>query len=97
MFLVSGIERMIALGLQVALSLFVFKAVAERKWQYFIYAVLIHAGVDMIAVLFQKGAIKNVFIVEGLVLLATLIVGYISIRLSKKKLGSDEAFAGNIS
>ena len=85
MFLVSGGERMIALVLQIALSLFVFKAVVEKKWQYFAYAILIHAGIDMLAVLFQRGIIKNVFLLEGIILLATVAVAIVAFKINKKK------------
>lgn len=85
MFMISGVERMVALVLQIALSLFVFKAVMEKKWQYFAYAILIHAGIDMFAVLYQKSIITNIFLLEGIILIATVIVGIIALRINKKK------------
>lgn len=85
LFLITGVERMIALALQIALSLFVFKAVTEKKWQFFAYAILIHAGIDMPAVLFQKGIITNVFLLEGTILVLTLIVIFAAFRINKKE------------
>lgn len=84
-FLVSGIERLIALVLQIALSLFVLKAAAEKKWLYFIYAILIHAGVDMLAILFQTDIIRDIYVLEALVLLATAAAAIIAFRISKRK------------
>ena len=84
-FLVSGIERLIAFALQIALSLFVFKAVVGKKWLYFVYAVLIHAGVDMIAVLYLKEIIKNIFVMEGIVFLVTAVVAIIAVRINKRE------------
>ena len=91
LFLITGVERMIALVLQIALSLFVFKAVVEKKWQYFAYAILIHAGIDMFAVLYQKGIIENVFLLEGIILLLTVIVAIVAVRINKKERVSEQA------
>ena len=86
MFLISGVERMIALVLQVALSVFVLKAVVEKKWLYFAYAILIHAGVDMIAVLYQRGYIfKDIFLMEGIILLITIAVAFAAFKIYKRK------------
>lgn len=84
-FLVSGIERLIALVLQIALSLFVLKAAAEKKWRYFLYAILIHAGIDMLAILYQIKIIRDVYLLEGLVLLATAAVTMVAFRICKRK------------
>jgi uncharacterized membrane protein YhfC len=84
MFLVVGIERLIALTLQVSLSLFVFKAAVDKKWQFFIYAVLIHAGIDMIAVLGQRGYISNMFVLEGIISLITIASTVVAFRVSKR-------------
>lgn len=90
MFLMSGVERLIALVLQIALSLFVFKAIAEKKWQYFVYAILIHAGVDMIAVLFQKGIITNMYVLEGIVLIATIVTAIVAFKINNRKSAFEE-------
>jgi uncharacterized membrane protein YhfC len=83
-FLVVGIERVVALTLQVALSLLVFKAVRDKKWLYFIYAILIHAGVDMVAVLGQRGYISNMFVLEGIILLMTIASIVFALKVSKR-------------
>ena len=84
MFLIVGVERLITLTLQVSLSLFVFKAVVEKKWQYFFYAILIHAGVDMIAVLSQRGYISNMFVLEGIVLIMTIASAVAAYKVNKR-------------
>jgi uncharacterized membrane protein YhfC len=81
LFLMGGFERMTALLLQVALSLFVLKAVSEKKWMYFIYAILIHAGIDMFALLYQKGIITNIFLLEGIVLVGAAITAFFAFRV----------------
>ncbi|HEX2944355.1 MAG TPA: YhfC family glutamic-type intramembrane protease [Clostridia bacterium] len=73
-FLLSGIERVTALVLQISLSLFVLKAVRERKWKYFLLAILMHAAVDFVAIMFQRGYIQNMLLLEGLVLVMTVVI-----------------------
>lgn len=78
LFLVSGVERMFALALQIALSLLVLKGVRERKFRYVLYAVLIHAAVDFPAALYQKGVISGILTIEaGLAAVAAVSLYYI--------------------
>ncbi len=79
-FLLSGIERMAALVLQISLSLFVLKAVTDKKWKYFIYAILIHAGIDMFAALYQRGVIADIYIMEGILLAGASATAYFAFR-----------------
>lgn len=88
LFLMGGFERMTALLLQVALSLFVLKAVREKKWMYFIYAALIHAVVDMFALLYQKGIVNSIYLLEGIVLVLSVITAFFAFRMMKKSNGS---------
>ena len=55
---------MVALVLQVSMSLFVLKAVSQKKWHYFVFSILIHAGVDIIAVHYGLQVITDLFAVE---------------------------------
>jgi len=76
MFLVSGIERILAIAVQLSLSVVVFYAVFSKKkvWLYPL-AIVLHAMVDIPAVIFQTGGIKNIFVVEGIIcLLAVCLV-----------------------
>ncbi|MDR2103255.1 MAG: YhfC family intramembrane metalloprotease, partial [Treponema sp.] len=68
LFLVGGIERLFALGVQTALSVIVFYAVhgKNKKW-LFPLAILIHAVIDIPAAALQVGLIQNILLVEALV------------------------------
>lgn len=79
-FLVGGIERVIAITLHIALSVIVFRAIIEKKWGYWLLAVLLHAAVDCYAVLYQKGIITNVWLIELGVFVMTIIVVIIAVR-----------------
>jgi uncharacterized membrane protein YhfC len=62
----GGIERVAAILLQVALSLLVWRAVERGDWRWFAAALLLHAGVDSTAALYQRGALP-LTVVEGIV------------------------------
>jgi len=77
MFLVSGAERVFALGIQISLSVLVYYSVYKsRKLWLFPLAILLHALMDCPAALFQAGVLTNVWLVEGIVLtLMAALVG----------------------
>jgi len=68
MFLVSGLERVLAIAVQLSLTVIVFYAVFGKKklWLYPL-AIVFHAMVDIPAAMYQTGGIKNVFMVEGII------------------------------
>ncbi|MCI0397840.1 MAG: YhfC family glutamic-type intramembrane protease [Chloroflexi bacterium] len=65
------LERLLALALQVSLSLIVLQAFTRRNWLYLVAAILYHAAVDAIAV-YAAQRLDNVWLVEGL--LAVIIL-----------------------
>lgn len=83
-FLISGIERVASLLLQVSLSLFVLKAVSERKWQYFGLAILLHAAVDFVAVMFQRGYLQNMLLMEGIVAVMAVIIAIAAFKAYRR-------------
>ena len=91
-FLISGVERMFAMSLQVALSLLVLYGVREKKFRYVIYAVLIHAAVDFPAALYQKGVISSILAIEGGLLIVAAASLYFIVR-SRKAFNSKNEIA----
>jgi len=85
MFLVGGIERLMAIAVQLSLSVIVFYAVfgKNKLWLYPL-AIVFHAIVDIPAVLFQIGGIKNIFVTEGIVCLLVVCVVLFAKRLHGK-------------
>jgi uncharacterized membrane protein YhfC len=71
--------------IQIGLSLFVFKAVKEKKRLFYVYAILLHAGIDMFAILFQRGVIKNIVLLEGAVFVAAAVVMAAGFAFNKGK------------
>jgi uncharacterized membrane protein YhfC len=82
LFFASGIERCFAITIQIALSILVLYAIKNRKYIFFLFAILIHALIDFPAALSQKG-ILNIWVVEGVAFVAC-IIGICWIIKSKK-------------
>ncbi|GHU87661.1 putative membrane protein YhfC [Spirochaetia bacterium] len=91
LFLIGGLERIFAIGIQMSLSVMVFYAVFSKgKWWLYPLAILLHAIIDAPAALTQAGVIKNVLFVEGIVciscVLILLLARYIHTRLRQNDL-----------
>jgi uncharacterized membrane protein YhfC len=85
LFLVSGIERVFAIGIQISLSVIVFYAVfCKDKWWLYPVSIIIHAIIDSLAALMQAGAINNVFLVEGIVGLSSIILVFLARFIHEK-------------
>ena len=65
------VERIIALALQVSLSVIVLQAFVKRNWLYVLAAIIIHATFDFIAV-YASAKIDNIWILEAILALLTL-------------------------
>lgn len=76
----TAFERLSAVGLHIALSVLVYTAVRDRgKWYWFPGAILIHALVDMAAVL--TNAVFPIAVTEGTVALLTLGVIFLARKI----------------
>ncbi|WP_458415351.1 YhfC family intramembrane metalloprotease [Schinkia sp. CFF1] len=69
MYVVGGLERIPAIFIQIALSVVVLLAVRENKFIYVLYAIGLHALMDVAPALYQAHAIKSVWIAEFIILL----------------------------
>ena len=72
MWAMPGIERIFAMMIHMSLSVIILYAVKERKYIYYVLAILIHAVINFPAALYQVGAIKNIFMVEGILFITVL-------------------------
>ena len=68
-----GVERVLALVLQIGLSIWVYQSVRKKKWIYLLAAYGLHALFDLAPALSQVGWIANPLLVE-FILLAELLV-----------------------
>lgn len=77
-FFLSGIERIVAVTLHIALSVLVFQAVKLGKKRYWFLAFAIHVGVDFATVIAAN--YLNLVLVE--VMLAVLVAGVVALTIS---------------
>ncbi|WP_459501691.1 YhfC family intramembrane metalloprotease [Bacillus sp. C1] len=91
LYLLGGLERIMALVLQIAFTMLVIYAVKQKKYIFLVYAVLFHAFVDFFAALYQRQVI-NVFVAEGIIFILA-IFAFILIRKMKDNLtiGSEKS------
>ena len=82
MFLVAGLERGFTIVVHIALSLVVLLAVKKGNAIYLLYAILLHAAVNLPAVLIP-GLGYNILYAE-LYLLVLAVIGCIFIKRSRK-------------
>ena len=75
LFLASGLERMVTLAFHIALSMLVWMIVARHipRWGFGI-AILLHAGMDVFALLYQLGIITNIWLTEAALVVLVPIV-----------------------
>lgn len=82
MFLVAGLERVFTIVVHIALSLVVLLAVTKGRAIYLLYAILLHAAVNLPAVLIP-GLGYNILYAEFYLLILT-VIGCVFIRRSRK-------------
>jgi len=85
MFLISGVERIFAIILQISLSVIMFYSVfCKGKIWLFPSAILLHAIVDIPAAAMQVNIIQNILFVECLIAVLCAIVTIIAFFVHKK-------------
>ena len=67
-----GVERVLALVLQIGLSIWVYQSVSQKKWIYLVAAYGLHALFDLAPALSQVGWIANPLLVEFILLVELL-------------------------
>ena len=82
--LLPGVERIIALSLQIVLSTMVWRAVVDRSFTWFFLALIYHAVVDALAV-YLSGIGWSYWAVEGVLAFFLLLNIYILYRFWKEE------------
>lgn len=76
-FFLGGAERIMAMALQIALSLLVYQAVKEKKKRYFFpLAILLHMVVDTAVLLISN--LGSLVLAEAVTLFGTAVIGYLA-------------------
>ncbi len=91
-FLLSGGERILAVAIQIALSVIVWNGVNRRGcWWLFPVAIVLHAIADFPAALAQTGAVAiGLPVVEGLTLIWAVIVVLLAVIVTRHLKHTDE-------
>lgn len=71
-----GFERILALGFQLLLTVWVYQAVRQKKWIYLLAAYGLHAFFDLAPSLVQVGWLTNPVLVEVVLALELVLVAY---------------------
>ena len=71
-----GFERILALGFQLLLTVWVYQAVRQKKWLYLLVAYGLHAFFDLAPSLAQVGWLTNPVLVEVVLALEFVLVAY---------------------
>ena len=80
-----GLERILALLLQVGLTFLVYQAVRQKTWIYLVAAYGLHALFDLAPSLSQVGWLSNPLLVEGLLTVEVIIFIYFTKTIFYKK------------
>lgn len=80
-----GLERILALLLQVGLTFWVYQAIRQKKWIYLVAAYGLHAFFDLAPSLSQVGWLSNPLLVEGLLAVEVIIFIYFTKSIFYKK------------
>ena len=80
-----GLERILAMMIQVGLTVWVYQAVRQKKWIYLLAAYALHALFDLAPALSQVGWISNPLIVEGLLAVEVILFAFLTKSIFWKK------------
>jgi len=84
-FLLSGLERVFAISIQMSLTIMVFYAVyCKGKIWLYPCAILLHAIIDIPAAMFQVKVISNLMLVEGLAGIAAIVSIALAVNIHQK-------------
>ena len=85
LFLITGVERVLAMTIHLSLSMIVLKAVTDRKWGYYVLAIGLHTLINFPAGLYQAGFLQDMLLIEGITAVLTVAVALLAWQLYRKK------------
>ena len=82
LFLVSGAERVMAICVQLCLSVIVYYSVFKKGClRLFPIAILLHALVDVSAAAYQAGVLQSLLLVEGIVFITAAALVFLTVKV----------------
>ena len=80
-----GVERVLAMVMQIGLSFWVYQGVRQKNWIYLVTAYGLHAFFDLAPSLSQVGWISNPLLVEGVLTVEVVLLVYFTKTILYKK------------
>lgn len=78
------VERILAMTIHVCMSVFVMKAVSVKgKLWLYPAAILLHAGLDVFAALYQRGVITSLWVVEIILAVFAAVTVFLTTKVAK--------------
>ena len=88
------IERFVCVFLQISFSVLVYKAYKDNNIRYYLLAIFFHDFVDFFAFLYQRKILENIYVVELIICLITLLFSRFAyklyINLEREKVDNNE-------
>ena len=81
----SLFERLVALILQVLLTVWDYLAVTRHRLSFYFGAILLHAAIDFLAGVYQQGIVRNILLIEVMLVIYVLGVGLVTRQIWKKE------------
>jgi uncharacterized membrane protein YhfC len=84
LFLVAGLERVLAISVHISLSMLVWCAVTVKgKLWLYPAAIILHVAANLAAALYQVGAIKSTYSAEGVTLVCAALIAAAAYEVCK--------------
>jgi len=92
MFYMAGVERIMAIALQLSFSVIVWVAVARKRWWLFPVAIAMHAAADVPAAMYQAGKV-GYELVFGVLIATVVLYAVFAVYLVRQALTDENAAA----
>jgi uncharacterized membrane protein YhfC len=83
-YLLAGIERIAAISFHIAMSLLVLLGIRQSRFIFVIYAILLHALMDVTPALYQTGIVTNIWIAEAVIVIFGIAAFIFTMRIRKR-------------
>lgn len=84
-YLLAGVERIATVFFHIALSVIVFiGAKRPGKWYFYPAGIVLHAFLDMFAVMYQKNVISSIWVTEMIIVIVSAATVFFAYKLYQK-------------
>jgi uncharacterized membrane protein YhfC len=80
-YFIAGVERVVAVILQIFFSLVVLLSIRRHSFKYVLYAIGLHAVFDFLPAMYQANIIRSTWIIETILIIFGIIAAYMIFRM----------------